>query len=108
MGAGGSCAPLVVHANGQQVSYQNPASSGETLVAYATGLGQTNPPLTTGVSAAQSSPAVSPFNLDYNYRADALATQPAFVPAQLLFVPPLPRVWRRAQRPSSPMVPSVA
>jgi uncharacterized protein (TIGR03437 family) len=82
---GESCAPLILHANGQQVSYQYPASGGETLVAYATGLGQTNPPLTTGVPAAQSSPAVSPFNLDFNYRANALATQPAFLPAN----PPL-------------------
>jgi hypothetical protein len=47
-----------------QVSCQYPASGGETLVAYATGLGQTNPAFTTGVPAAQSSPAVSKFNLD--------------------------------------------
>lgn len=76
---GEACAPLVLHANGQQVSYQYPASSGETLVAYATGLGQTNPPLTTGVPAAQSGPALSAFNLDFNYRPNALATQPATV-----------------------------
>jgi uncharacterized protein (TIGR03437 family) len=74
---GESCAPLVLHANGQQVSWQYPASGGEELVAYATGLGQTNPPLTTGVPAAQSSPALSTFNLDFNYRPNALATQPA-------------------------------
>lgn len=82
---GDSCAPLILHANGQQVSYQHPASGGEELVAYATGLGQTNPPLTTGVPAAQSSPALSGFNLDFNYRPNALATQPALVPAN----PPL-------------------
>jgi hypothetical protein len=61
------------------------ASGGEELVAYATGLGQTNPPLATGVPAAQSSPAVSPFNMDFNYRPNALASQPAFTPVN----PPL-------------------
>ena len=76
---GESCTPLILHANGQQVSYQHPASGGEELVAYATGLGQTNPPLATGVPAAQSGPALSTFNLDFNYRPNALATQPATV-----------------------------
>ncbi len=76
---GDSCAPLILHGNGQQVSWQHPASGGEELVAYATGLGQTNPPLTTGVPASASSPAVSAFNLDFNYRPNALATQPSTV-----------------------------
>ncbi len=70
---------LILHGNGQPVSYQHPASGGEELVAYATGLGQTNPPLTTGAPAAHSSPAVSAFNLDFNYRPNALATQPSTV-----------------------------
>jgi len=74
---GESCAPVILHGNGQPVSYQSPASGGEELVAYATGLGQTNPPLATSVPAAQSSPAVSTFNLDFNYRPNALATQPS-------------------------------
>jgi uncharacterized protein (TIGR03437 family) len=73
---GASCAPLILHADGQLVSSLHPASSGEELLAYATGLGQTNPPLTTGVPATQSSPALSTFNLDFNYRPNALATQP--------------------------------
>jgi len=76
---GESCAPPILHGNGQQVSYQYPASGGEELVAYATGLGQTNPPLTTGVPAANSSPAVSIFNLDLNYRPNALSTRPSAV-----------------------------
>ncbi len=71
------CAPLIYHGNGQRVSWQNPASGGEELVAYATGLGQTNPPLSTGMPAASSSPALSSFNLDFNYRPNALATQPS-------------------------------
>jgi uncharacterized protein (TIGR03437 family) len=73
------CAPLITHADGTQVSAIRPAKSGEELVAYATGLGQTNPPLTTGQPAAQSSPTVTAFNLDFNYRANALATAPGAV-----------------------------
>jgi uncharacterized protein (TIGR03437 family) len=73
---GVSCAPLVMHADGKPVSASLPAAAGEELIAYATGLGQTNPPLTTGHPAAQSSPAVDAFNLDFNYRPNALATQP--------------------------------
>jgi uncharacterized protein (TIGR03437 family) len=75
------CAPLITHADGRQVSAILPAKSGEELVAYATGLGQTNPPLTTGQPAAQSSPTVAAFNLDFNYRANALATAPGAVGA---------------------------
>jgi len=73
------CAPLITHADGTQVSAIRPAKAGEELVAYATGLGQTNPPLTTGQPADQSSPTVAAFNLDFNYRANALATAPGAV-----------------------------
>jgi uncharacterized protein (TIGR03437 family) len=71
-----ACAPLIMHANGQQVTAQLPATSGEELVAYATGLGQTNPPLTTGQPATESNPVILPVNLDFNFRADALAAEP--------------------------------
>ena len=77
---GGGCAPLIYHGNGQPVSWQNPASGGEELVAYATGLGQTNPPAATGAPVAQNSPAESGFSLDFNYRANALATNPTASP----------------------------
>lgn len=70
------CAPLITHANGTRVSVASPAVAGEELVAYATGLGQTNPPVTTGQPAESSSPTVSTFNLDFNYRPNALATSP--------------------------------
>jgi uncharacterized protein (TIGR03437 family) len=70
------CAPMITHADGTQVSGASPAVGGEELVAYATGLGQTNPPLTTGQPAAASSPTVSTFSLDFNYRPNALATDP--------------------------------
>jgi uncharacterized protein (TIGR03437 family) len=70
------CAPMITHADGSQVSVNNPAVAGEELVAYATGLGQTNPPLTTGQPAAASSPTVVTVNLDFNYRPNALGTRP--------------------------------
>ncbi len=75
------CAPVITHADGRQVSPILPAIAGEELVAYATGLGQTNPALTTGQPAATSSPTVATFSLDFNYRANALATQPGAVGA---------------------------
>ena len=75
------CAPMITHADGTAVSSLIPALAGEELVAYATGLGQTNPPLTTGQPASASSPTVATFNLDFNYRANALATNPGAVGA---------------------------
>ncbi len=70
------CAPMITHADGTQVSVASPDVAGEELAAYATGLGQTNPPVTTGQPAASSSPTVSTFNLDFNYRPNPLATGP--------------------------------
>jgi len=70
------CAPMITHADGTQVTAASPAVAGEELVAYATGLGQTNPALTTGQPAATSSPTVTTFSLDFNYRPNALATDP--------------------------------
>jgi uncharacterized protein (TIGR03437 family) len=75
------CPSVIVHADGKQVSAISPAQAGEELIAYATGLGQTNPALVTGQPAAQSSPAVAQFSLDFNYRLNALATKPGAVGA---------------------------
>jgi uncharacterized protein (TIGR03437 family) len=82
------CTALITHADGTPVSAFLPAMAGEELIAYATGLGQTNPPITTGQPAVQSSPTVAAFNLDLNYRANALATQPGAVGAAVA-APPL-------------------
>jgi uncharacterized protein (TIGR03437 family) len=73
------CAAIVTHANGTTVSAIAPATAGEELVAYATGLGQTIPALTTGQPPAASSPTLTTFTIDYNYRVNALATQPGTV-----------------------------
>ncbi len=73
------CTPLVTHADGKSVSAFSPAKPGEELVAYATGLGDTNPSLTPGQPAAQSSPTLTTFGIDFNFRANALATKPGAV-----------------------------
>jgi uncharacterized protein (TIGR03437 family) len=75
------CTPMVTHADGSMVSNILPAKVGEELVAYATGLGQTNPALTAGQAAAQSSPTATVFGIDFNYRVNALATAPGAVGA---------------------------
>jgi len=73
------CTPLVTHADGRPVSAILPAQAGEELVAYATGLGETNPALIAGQPAPQSSPTVTTFGIDFNYRVNALATKPGAV-----------------------------
>jgi hypothetical protein len=50
----------------------SPRSLGAT-----TGLGQTNPPQSTGQPAATAASTVTTFGIDFNYRPNALATKPA-------------------------------
>jgi uncharacterized protein (TIGR03437 family) len=71
------CAPMVTHVDGKLVSAANPAAGGELLIAYATGLGQTNPPQTTGQTATTAASTLTTFAIDFNYRPNALATKPA-------------------------------
>jgi uncharacterized protein (TIGR03437 family) len=59
----------VTHANGLLVSNTNPASVGEELVAYAVGLGATNPPLPTGQPATQPTATAATFRLAFNFQA---------------------------------------
>jgi uncharacterized protein (TIGR03437 family) len=70
------CQPFVTHADGTVVWTQSPAKAGEQLVAYAVGLGQTNPPLTTGKLVTAAAPTQTKYTLDFNYRPNALATRP--------------------------------
>jgi len=70
------CAPLVTHANGSLVTAVSPAQGGEEVVAYAVGLGFTVPRIPTGQAAAVATPTEEPFRLDFNFRPNALATQP--------------------------------
>lgn len=70
------CPPLVTHADGSLVSAGSPAKGGEVVVAYAVGLGATTPAVRTGQAAATATPASQTFSLDFNFRPNALATQP--------------------------------
>lgn len=70
------CTPLVTHADGSPVTSASPAQSSEELVAYAVGLGLTNPAVPTGKAAAAATPTSETFALDFNFRPNALATKP--------------------------------
>jgi uncharacterized protein (TIGR03437 family) len=74
----GRCQWEVTHANGLLVSNANPASVGEELVAYAAGLGATNPTVPTGQPATQPTPTAETFKLGFNFQADALPSAPPF------------------------------
>lgn len=71
------CPAIVTHADGSTVSAVKPAKSGEELVVYAVGLGQTNPPLAEGEPATQAAPSQTVFGIDFNFHPNALPTKPA-------------------------------
>jgi len=90
-GDGLPCQPEVAHADGTLVSNMNPAFTGEELVAYAVGLGATNPAVPTGQPAAKPVPTAQTFGLDFNFHPDALASKP--FPSNVLpigYQPPVP------------------
>ena len=70
------CSPLVTHADGSLVTSGSPARGSEEVVAYAVGLGLTTPAVPTGQPAATATPTYQTFFLDFNFRSNALATQP--------------------------------
>jgi uncharacterized protein (TIGR03437 family) len=70
------CPQIVAHGDGSLVSATNPAQPGEEVVAYAVGLGQTNPASVTGQVVIKSAPTVTTFTLDYNFHPNALASRP--------------------------------
>jgi uncharacterized protein (TIGR03437 family) len=72
----GRCPWEVTHANGSLVSNANPASAGEALIAYAVGLGATNPAVPTGQSATQPTPTAETFRMGFNFQADAPPSAP--------------------------------
>jgi len=87
----GRCQWEVTHANGALVSNTNPASGGEELIAYAVGLGTTNPPVPTGQPATQPTPTAETFRLAFNFQADALpSASPASKVNSRLGQPPAP------------------
>ncbi len=70
------CASIVTHADGSLVSASKPANAGETLTAWAVGLGQTNPAASTGQPVTGAAPTTQTFSLDFNYTVNALAVKP--------------------------------
>ncbi len=79
------CPSTVTHADGSPVSATSPAKAGEELIAYAVGLGQTNPSSVSGQLVAQSAPTLTAFNLDYNYHPNALPSRPLPTGSQPVF-----------------------
>jgi uncharacterized protein (TIGR03437 family) len=72
----GRCPWEVTHANGSLVSNTNPASAGEALIAYAVGLGATNPAAPTGQPATQPAATAETFRMGFNFQANALPSAP--------------------------------
>ncbi len=75
-GTGLPCPSIVAHGDGSLVSAQSPALPGEVVVAYAVGLGQTDPPLQTGKIVTAPAQTQATFGLDFNYHPNALASKP--------------------------------
>ena len=69
------CAPLVTHADGSLVMAASPAKGGEEVVAYAAGVGLTNPAISTGQAATTATPTYEIFYLDFDSHSNALATK---------------------------------
>lgn len=68
------CQPLVTHVDGSLVTANQPARANETLVAYAFGLGATDPPTATGQVPSEARTA-SPLSLFYDFRVNAGVTR---------------------------------
>jgi uncharacterized protein (TIGR03437 family) len=74
-GGGLPCQPEVTHADGTLVSEGRPATVGEELVAYAVGLGATNPPVPAGQPATEPVPTVESFTLSFDSYSLVLAAR---------------------------------
>lgn len=70
------CAWEVTHLNGLLVSSTDPASAGEELVAYAVGLGATNPATPTGQAVSAATPTVETFRIGFNFAGNVLPSSP--------------------------------
>jgi hypothetical protein len=79
------CPSIVAHPDGSLVTVKNPAKAGEELVAYAVGLGQTNPPSVTGKLATTSAPTQTTFALDFSFHPNTLPSRPLPVGPPPLF-----------------------
>ncbi len=73
--------PAVTHADGTLVTFDSPAKAGEVVVIYATGLGETDPP----VPAGQPTPTPAPraryaFSLQFDFSPNARPRFPSRIP----------------------------
>src|SRR5258708_829375 len=69
------CRPSVTHASGDLVTYDNPAKSGEQVVLYGVGLGQTFPPIVTGLPV--NAPArVGGVTVSFDFRPNSPRSRP--------------------------------
>jgi uncharacterized protein (TIGR03437 family) len=71
------CAPMVTHSDGKLVTADHPAEIGEALTAWAVGLGQTDPPATTGEPVRTPSATSQAFGIDFRFTPNALAVRPS-------------------------------
>jgi uncharacterized protein (TIGR03437 family) len=71
-----NCIPIVAHADGTSVSPNSQVRPGETVVIYATGLGQTNPAATTGAPMSAPAPVIQDLAVQLNYYPNAGFSRP--------------------------------
>jgi len=67
--------PLVTHSDGTLVNAEKPAKAGEHLVAYALGLGPTEPRVSTGQPSPSPAPRVTQFLINYAFSPNALVSR---------------------------------
>jgi len=82
-GCGGLQLTCVTHADGSFITGGSPAKAGETIVIYAYGLGQTNPPVPTGTVTPMPAPlAANAVYVDFNFSPNAGPRYPYVDPKQ--------------------------
>jgi uncharacterized protein (TIGR03437 family) len=86
------CASLVTHANGDLITADDPAKSGEEVVIWAFGLGQTSPAVKTGQASPTPAATLSSFLfLQFDFRPNATPSRPYINPLILAPIPtPVP------------------
>ena len=80
-GPGGPCFPLAVHADGTPLS-RTPATSGETIILFALGMGATNPSVSAGAIPAGPAPTVAAYGLDFEFQPNRLGHLPPYPSGQ--------------------------
>ena len=82
------CPPMVTHADGTVVSAAKPAQAGEQLVAWAVGLGYTDPAPVTGQPSGKPLTVSTRLDIDYSFRPNALPVKPQPTVSILIFPNP--------------------